>query len=327
MTQLRPESARARRSRLLVALQFTALGLVWGSSFLFMKVALGGVSFGQVAWTRLMLGALTLGILLLVVRTRMPRNPRVYLHFVVIGAFGCAVPYLLFAWAEQYVTSGLASIYNAVTPIATALMVTLAFRVEKLDRSRILGVTAGIIGVVVIIGPWSFVANEAAQGDLALELAGQLACLGSAVCYGFTFGYIRRFVTGHYPVTGLTAAFLQVGMGAVILLVLTPFVAIGPIGLDLPIVLSLLALGIAGTGVAYYWYMNVLNAWGPTATSTVTYLTPVVGVALGIVLLGETLSWNAPVGALLVFLGILLAQGRLRLPRRRHAQNGVSEAG
>ncbi|MGD8169508.1 DMT family transporter [Herbiconiux sp. P16] len=327
MTQLHPESARASRSRLFVALQFTALGLIWGSSFLFMKVALGGVSFGQVAWTRLMLGALTLGILLLVMRTRMPRNPKVYLHFVVIGAFGCAVPFLLFAWAEQYVTSGLASIYNAVTPITTALMVTLAFRVEKLDRSRILGVTAGIIGVVVIIGPWSFVANEAAHGDLALELAGQLACLGSAVCYGFTFGYIRRFITGHHPVTGLTAAFLQVGMGALVLLVLTPFVAIGPIALDLPITLSLLTLGIAGTGIAYFWYMNVLNAWGPTAASTVTYLTPVVGVALGIVLLGETLSWNAPLGALLVFLGILLAQGRLRLPRRRNAQNGVSEAG
>jgi drug/metabolite transporter (DMT)-like permease len=292
-----------------------------------MKVALGGVSFGQVAWTRLMLGTLTLAVLLLVTRTRLPRSPRVYLHFVVIGAFGCAIPFLLFAWAEQYVTSGLASIYNAVTPITTALMVTLAFRVEKLDRSRVLGVIAGIIGVVVIIGPWSFVANEAAHGDLMLELAGQLACLGSAVCYGFTFGYIRRFVTGHYPVTGLTAAFLQVGMGALVLLVVTPFVAVGPLSLDLSVVLSLLALGIVGTGVAYYWYMNVLNAWGPTATSTVTYLTPVVGVALGIILLGETMSWNAPLGALLVFLGILLAQGRLRLPRRRHTQNGISEAG
>ena len=104
---------------------------------------------------------------------------------------------------------------------------------------------------------------------------------------------------------------------ALILLVVTPFVAVGPIALDLPIVLSLVLLGVLGTGVAYFWYMNILNAWGPTATSTVTYLTPVVGVFLGIVLLGETLSWNAPLGALLVFLGILLAQGRLRLPRRR----------
>ncbi|QJU56154.1 DMT family transporter [Herbiconiux sp. SALV-R1] len=285
-----------------------------------MKVALEGLSFGQVAWTRLVLGTLTLAVLLLVTRTRLPRAPAVYLHFMVIGAFGCAVPFLLFAWAEQYVTSGLASIYNAVTPIATALMVTAVFRVEKLGRSRVLGVIAGILGVVVIIGPWSFAVNQAAHGDLALELVGQLACLGSAVCYGFTFGYIRRFITARHPVSGLTAAFLQVGMGAVLLLVLTPVVALGPISLDLPVVVSLVLLGVLGTGVAYYWYMNVLGAWGPTATSTVTYLTPVVGVFLGIVLLGEALSWNAPLGALLVFLGILLAQGRLRLPARRSAR-------
>lgn len=308
------------QNRLSTTFQFAALGLVWGASFLFMKVALGGISFGQVAWTRLALGALTLAVLIVVTRTRLPRESVVYLHFVVIGAFGCAFPYLLFAWAEQYVTSGLASIYNAVTPITTALMVTLAFRVEKLDRSRVFGVVAGILGVVVIIGPWSFAANQAAHGDLLLELAGQLACLGAAVCYGFTFGYIRRFVSTRHPVSGLTAAFLQVGMGALILLVLTPFVALGPITLDLPIIVSLILLGVLGTGVAYFWYMNVLNAWGPTATSTVTYLTPVVGVFLGIVLLGESLSWNAPVGALLVFLGILLAQGRLRLPRRESRQ-------
>jgi drug/metabolite transporter (DMT)-like permease len=304
------------QNRLSVALQFSALGLVWGASFLFMKVALEGISFGQVAWTRLLLGAITLAALILITRTRLPRERVVYLHFVVIGLFGCALPYLLFAWAEQYVTSGLASIYNAVTPITTALMVTLVFRVEKLSRSRVLGVLAGIVGVVVIIGPWSFAVNQAAHGDLLLELSGQLACLGAALCYGITFGYIRRFVTSRHPVSGLTAAFLQVGMGALILLVLTPAVALGPVRLDLPIVLSLLTLGVLGTGVAYFWYMNVLLAWGPTATSTVTYLTPVVGVALGIVLLGENLTWNAPLGALLVFLGILLAQGRLRLPRR-----------
>jgi drug/metabolite transporter (DMT)-like permease len=310
-----------------VALQFVVLGLVWGSSFLFMKVALDGVSFTQVAWTRLVLGAITLAVIVLVLRTRLPRDPKVYLHFAVIGTVGCVVPFLLFAWAEQYVTSGLASIYNAITPITTALLATLLFRVETLDRSRVLGIVAGILGVVVIIGPWSFVATDAAHGSMLLELAGQLACLGSAICYGFTFGYLRRFVTNRGSVSGVAAAFLQVGMGAVVMLLLTPFVAFGPVQLDLPVVLSLLALGIVGTGVAYYWNMNVLISWGPVATSTVTYVTPVVGVALGIVLLGERLSWNAPVGAALVFLGVLLAQGRLRVPARARARGTGRAAG
>ena len=92
------------------------MGLVWGSSFLFMKVALTGVSFGQVAWARLVLGALTLGLIVLISRQRLPREPVVWLHFLVIGIVGNVLPFLLFAWAEQYVSSSLASIYNAVTP-------------------------------------------------------------------------------------------------------------------------------------------------------------------------------------------------------------------
>jgi drug/metabolite transporter (DMT)-like permease len=297
------------------AIQFASMGIVWGASFLFMKVALEGTSFGQVAWSRLVLGGLALGVVMLVTRSALPRSPKVWAHFAVVAVSGSVLPYLLFAWAEQYVSSGLASIYNAVTPITTALMATLVFRVEKLSRAQILGVAVGIVGVVVIIGPWRFVPSAAAAGSPVTELAGQLACLGSAVCYGFTFGYLRRFITGR-GVSGVTTAFLQIGLGGAIMLLLTPVVALGAVQLSWPIVLSLLALGVVGTGFAYLWNINVLLTWGPTVTSTVTYLTPIVGVALGILVLGETLSWNEPLGAVLVFLGILLAQRRLRWPRR-----------
>ena len=84
-----------------VALQFIAMGLVWGASFLFMKVALEGVSFGQVAWARLVFGAVTLGVIVLVTRSRLPKQPIVYLHFVVVAITYCVVPFLLLAWAEQ----------------------------------------------------------------------------------------------------------------------------------------------------------------------------------------------------------------------------------
>nr|WP_286131957.1 DMT family transporter [Clavibacter michiganensis] len=302
-------------TNLSAGIQFAAMGIVWGASFLFMKVALEGTSFGQVAWSRLVLGGLALGIVMLITRSSLPRSPKVWAHFVVVAISGSVLPYLLFAWAEQYVSSGLASIYNAVTPITTAIMATLVFRVEKLSRAQILGVAVGIVGVVVIIGPWRFVPTAAATGSPVTELAGQLACLGSAVCYGFTFSYLRRFITGR-GVSGVTTAFLQIGLGGAIMLVLTPILAIGAVHLTPAIVASLLVLGIMGTGIAYLWNINVLLAWGPTATSTVTYLTPIVGVSLGILVLGETLSWNEPLGALLVFVGILLAQRRLRLPRR-----------
>ena len=294
-----------------VALQFVAMGLVWGASFLFMKVALEGVSFGQVAWARLVFGAVTLGIIVLATHSRLPKQPIVYLHFVVVAITYCVVPFLLFAWAEQYVSSSLASIYNAVTPITTAILATAAFRVEKLNRDQVLGVLVGVVGVVVVVGPWSIAA-------LSGSVWGQLACLGAVTCYGFSFGYIRRFIS-HRDIPATSVAFLNIGLAAAIMLVLTPVVALSPITFSWPVLLSLLALGALGTGVVYIWNMNVLRAWGPTATSGVTYVTPVVGVALGILVLGEQLSWNEPVGAAIVLGGILLTQQRVRIFTRRQA--------
>ena len=294
-----------------IVLQFVGMGLVWGASFLFMKVALDGVTFYQVAWSRLVLGGLTLGIIVLLSRQRLPRERVIYLHFLVIALTNCVIPHLAFAWAEQYVSSGLASIYNAVTPITTALMVTLAFHVEKLNRGQILGIGIGIAGVIVIIAPWQ---HAAFTGDLA----GQLACLLAATCYGFSFGYIRKFLS-HRPIPGATFAFLNIGVAGAIMLLLTPVIAWQPVDLTPGIVASLLTLGILGTGIAYIWNINVLRAWGPTNASTVTYITPVVGVLLGVIVLGETFSANQPAGAALVLVGILFTQQRIRLSRRRLA--------
>ncbi|WP_454050715.1 DMT family transporter [Cellulomonas sp. Marseille-Q8402] len=306
------EQSGARRADLSTVVQFVGMGVVWGASFLFMKVALAGTAPLQIAWTRLVLGALALGVVMLVTRSPLPRSRAMWGHFLVVGLLGCAAPYTLFAWAEQHVSSGIASIYNATTPLMTVLVVTLAFRVERLSRAQVGGVVLGLAGVVVLSAPW-----QLAGGDGAVEeVAGQLACLGAALCYGLTFGYLRRFVTGR-GVAAVTTSFLQIAAGAVLMLLLTPWVVATPVELTPAIVGSLVVLGVLGTGIVYLWYVNVLLRWGPTATSTVTYITPVIGVALGVVVLGEQLGWNEPAGAVLVLLGILLAQGRLRLRRSR----------
>ncbi|KRA22411.1 hypothetical protein ASD65_18230 [Microbacterium sp. Root61] len=294
-----------------VVVQFVLCGIVWGSSFLFMKVGLEGLSPAQVAWSRLLLGALTLGLFVLARRETLPRSLRVWGHMLVLGVSFCVAPFLLFAWAQQHVTSGLGSIYNATTPIMTAIMAGLVFRVEKLRPIQLLGILVGILGVMVIIAPW--------QGlDLAQSVPAQLAMLGATACYGFSLSYMRRFVSN----TGMSAlvfSFLNIGLGAAVMLLLTPVLVIEPVELSVPVVLAVLALGCLGTGVAYIWNQNALRAWGPTRASTVTYLTPIVGVALGMIVLGEPLSWNEPVGALVVFAGILLAQNRLRIRRRDRA--------
>ncbi|MGA7147473.1 MAG: DMT family transporter [Microbacterium sp.] len=291
-------------SQFSIAIQFVLAGVVWGSSFLFMKVALEGISPAQVAGSRLVFGALALGLFVLIKRESLPRRLRIWGHMTVLAVTFCVVPFLLFSWAQQHVTSGLASIYNATTPIMTAIMAGLLLRVEKLKRLQIAGIGVGILGVVVIIGPW--------QGlDLSQSLVAQLAILGATACYGFSLAYMRRFVAD----TGMSAlvfSFLNIGIAAVIMIALSPAIALTPVELDPWIVTSVVLLGCLGTGIAYVWNQNVVRAWGPTRASTVTYITPLVGVVLGVLILGEQLSWNEPAGALIVFLGILLAQDRLR---------------
>lgn len=305
--------SRTRRPEASIVAQFCLAGVVWGSSFLFMKVALEGVGPGQVAWTRLILGALALGVIVAIRRERMPRSLRVWGHMTVLALSFCVIPFLLFSWAQQHVTSGLASIYNATTPIMTAIMAGLLLRVERLSREQIAGIAVGITGVLVIIGPWRGL-------DLSQSLVAQLAILGATACYGFSLAYMRRFVA-HTGMSALTFSFLNIGIAALIMLALTPVVAWAPVQLTPVIILSLILLGALGTGLAYVWNQNVVRAWGPTRASTVTYLTPVIGVVLGILVLGERLSWNEPVGALVVFAGIVLAQGRLR---RWRVRGGVS---
>lgn len=291
-----------------IALQFILTGLVWGSSFLFMKVALEGISPAQVVWSRLVLGALTLGLFVMLRRDTLPRSLKIWGHMTVLAISFCVVPFLLFSWAQQHVTSGLASIYNATTPIMTAVMAAVLFRVERLKLGQIAGILVGILGVMVIIAPW--------QGlDLTQSLIAQFAILGATACYGFSLTYMRRFVSNS-GMSALVFAFLNIGIAAVIMIALTPALALTPVRLDPWVIGSVLLLGCFGTGIAYIWNQNTLRAWGPTRASTVTYITPVVGVALGVLVLGETLTWNEPLGALAVFLGILLAQDRVRLFRR-----------
>lgn len=287
-----------------VSVQFVLAGIVWGSSFLFMKVSLTGISPGQVAWTRILLGALTLGALVLLRREHLSRSLRVWGHLTVLGLTFCVIPFLLFSWAQQHVTSGVASIFNATTPIMTAIMAWLVFRVERLNVLQVLGIGVGIVGAVVIIAPWEGIAFD---GSLVAELA----ILGATASYGFSLAYMRRFASN----TGMSAlafTFGYIAMAGVVMALLTPFLVLTPVRLDPPIVASLLMLGCLGTGIAYVWSQNTVRAWGPTRASTVTYITPVVGVLLGILVLGETITWNEPVGALVIFLGILLAQDRLR---------------
>lgn len=290
------------------AVQFGLLAVAWGASFLFIKVGLEGLSPGQVVLARMVGGAVTLGIICAVTRRPLPRQRAVWGHLLVVSVLLCVAPFLLFAWAEQHISSGLASIYNATTPLMTMVVAMAALPSEPRTRQRVVGVVAGFLGVVVLVAPWTGIGHAG--------FLGQLACLGATACYGVAFTYLRRFVSP-LGLPAVSVACVQVSLGAIVMLLLAPVIALGPVTLTWRVVGSVALLGVVGTGLAYVWNTNVVNAWGATNASTVTYLTPVVGVVLGVTLLGEHLTWSEPVGAALVVLGIAITQGRLSWPRVR----------
>lgn len=286
-----------------IAVQFVLLAMVWGSSFLFVKIALTELRPGQLVFSRLLIGALTLVALAAWRRPKLPQTLAGWGHLSVLGVLWCVIPFNLFAWAQQQVASSLASILNATTPLMTAVAAWLLLR-DRPGVARAFGLVLGVLGVVVIAQPWT--------GGLDGSLTGQLGCLGATACYGLGFAYHRRFIAP-LELSALTTALVQIVSAAVLSSLILPFAGGLPAAPSWPVLGALLGIGALGTGAAYVWNANVVTAWGPTRASTVTYLIPVVGVLLGVLVLGEPLSWAEPIGGLVVLAGVSIVQGRWSL--------------
>ncbi|MGH3665644.1 MAG: DMT family transporter [Egibacteraceae bacterium] len=280
------------------------LAMIWGSSFLLIKVALGGLSPTQIVLWRLATGAVVLLAIVAGRREPLPRDPRLWAHLAVMGVVANIIPFFLFGWAELRITSGMAGVLNGTTPLFTLLIAAAAVVDEHLSRQRVGGLVLGFAGVVLVAGPW--------QADGTNLLSGQMASLGAAACYGVGFVYSRRFILnrGFRP---LALSACQLSIAALLLGLVAPVVARQPVALALPVVASATLLGAAGTGLAYLLAYRLIAEAGPTSASMVTYLIPVVAVVLGIVVLGEPVGWNLFVGTAVVVAGVSLAEGRLRL--------------
>lgn len=296
-------TARPRGS--LTPLLFGLVSVFWGSSFLFMKVAVDSFSAAQVMVIRLTLGALVLVSIMLITRRRWPRGARVWGSLLIISVFLCVIPFTLYAWASNYIPSGLTSIYNAATPVATLLLGLMILPQERANGYRLAGLALSAVGVVVLAAPWTF---DLSTSDGTLLVLAQLAALGATVCYAIAFVLTRRLLTtGTYDATTIAAT--QISLAAIVGIIVSPFIGgLEPPTPTLPAVASLVALGVVSTGVVYIWHAKIIQDWGATAASTVTYVTPVVGVILGILVLNESLHWNEPVGGVLVLLGVLVGQ-------------------
>lgn len=283
---------------------YLSLGFVWGCSFIFIKGGLEFLTPVGVAFGRCALGAMTLYIIAKVRKVLLPRGAKALFHIWVISLLLNVIPGIFFALAETEVTSILAGIINAVTPLMTLLAIMVVNRAEKPKVGQIIGLLLGFIGVLIVLGVWRGLGDNPLWAILILLLA--------VTCYGFSFPYTRRFVM---PLGLQTEAIVaqQLILASITLL---PFFLINGISsyeLSIAPVLSMLALGIFGSGFAYQWNFKVMQLAGSAIASSVTYLTPVVAVAVGIIFIDEIPTWNEPVGALVVLLGAAIAQERIKL--------------
>jgi drug/metabolite transporter (DMT)-like permease len=290
---------------------YASLAVIWGSSFLFIKVAVDdGIHPLYLTAARCAAGALTLLVVLAVRRVGLPRGWRLWGQLALLAFVGNVLPFTLFGFGEQRISSILAGIWNGTTPLAVLLVVLAFVPAERPTKERVAGLLLGFAGVLIVLGVWHGVGKAA--------LVGQLMCLAAAVCYGFAIPYTRTLIARNPGLTGVSLAAGQLAAATVELAVVAPLLAGKPpavAGLSLPAVLSVLALGAIGTGIAFMLNFRVIKLAGATTASTVTYLVPVFSTLIGIVVLHEQLAWYEPVGALVVLLGVAISQGALR-PRR-----------
>jgi len=283
---------------------YLALGIVWGCSFIFIKLGLEFLTPFGVAFGRCALGSLTLLAWAKYKKIDLPESRKVWLHLWVVSLLLNVIPGVLFAVAETEVTSILAGIINAVTPLMTLLAIMVVTRNEKPKFYQVLGIFIGFIGVLIVLGAW--------QGLGDNPLWAVLVLLAAVTCYGFSFPYSRRFVLP-FKLQPESIAAAQVTMGALTLLPLYLYDGIAKDEYRPGPVFAMIALGVFGSGFAYIWNFKVMALAGSAIASSVTYLTPVVAVIVGIIFLQESVTWYEPVGALVVLLGAAIGQNRIKI--------------
>lgn len=283
--------------------QFVVLALIWGSSFLFIKVLAGDWPALWVALGRVALGALTLVALTYARGERLRFSGRyAWRQLLIVAVLFNAIPFTLLAYGEQHISSIFAGLWNATTPLWVLCVTLVVFDDERVTRERVVGLLVGFVGVLIVLGPW----RRLGQG----ELIGHVACAGAALSYGFAWPFTRRYLANR-PESGIALSAGQLVCATAVLAVFTPFVPAPTAHIGVKGLGSLLALGILGSGIAYVLNYSIVRAAGSGVGSMVTYLVPVFSTALGALVLGEPLRWNQPVGAAVLITGIALSQGAI----------------
>ncbi len=279
---------------------FFTLGFIWGSSYLFIKLAVDDFGTFTLVALRLVVGAILLWIVVRIAKQPLPRERRIYGHLIVMAVINITIPFLLITWAEQSVESSLAAILTSPVPLFAIVLSALFLHDEPLRVNGLVGLVVGFIGVIII--------TSRGLTGAGSSLAGELALIGATISYAAGAVYARRNVRG---LPAMIPAVFQVSFAAVItgvvaLLFEHPWTATP----DTQAVFAILWLGILGSGVAYLFVFRLFAHWGATRTTLVAYVIPVVGIALGYLVLAEPIDGRIIIGTALVIGGIGLVNSR-----------------
>ncbi|MEU0074391.1 DMT family transporter [Streptomyces sp. NPDC006332] len=284
-------------------LRFGALSLIWGFSFLLIKVGTEGYAPFQVTLGRLVFGTAVLAAAMAVRRQRLPRGTRTWTHLTVAAFLLNALPFSLFAYAELTIPSTLAGICNATSPLWGMALSLVALSEDRPTRTRVAGLGIGFLGVLTVLGAW--------QGFHGLDATGTAMALVASLSYPIGWIYVRRTLAGSsHSNLSLTGA--QLLLATLQLAVVTPLFTSAPSHFPVVPLLATAALGALGTGLAVLVQYGLVAEVGPTTAQMVTYFIPVIATAAGVAILGESLSWSTPVGAAIVLAGAALTRARPR---------------
>ena len=273
------------------------LSILWGGSYLFMKLAVLTVPLFTIVLGRVSIAALALLIVLTISGTGIPKGRRIWLAFFGMGIFNNVIPMSLIVFSQNSISVGLASILNSITPLFTILVAHMTTNDERLTFRKLVGISFGFMGVVMLMGP-ELVDN------FGVAALGEWACLGAALSYACANTFGRRFVQlGTKP---RQTAFGQVVastviLGPLVIVVDQPWTISDPGFLP---VLSILALGLFCTALAYVIYFQILARSGATAIALVTFMIPPSAILMGWLALGEQISSQDFLGLSLIGVGL-----------------------
>jgi drug/metabolite transporter (DMT)-like permease len=302
-------TASGRFINLRVWVAFGLLSLIWGSSYLFIRIDVKQLAPVSVVFLRLTIGAIVIGAITAIRRIPIGITPRSLGLLAIQGTINTTIPFVLISVGEVTVPSGIAAVLNATTSLFTLIIAAFLLRDERLSTRKAVGAVIGFAGVIVLVGlnPFSKTASAHVGGEGLILL--------SSVSYAMGAVFVRKVLRG---LPSMTVAFWAVVCAATETGILSlRFGNIPWAHLHADTILGFAWLGVFGSGIAYILAYFLISSWGASRMTMVTFVMPVVALLLGSLVLGERLGWQVFAGSVLILGGIVAVSSTVRLRLQR----------